>query len=81
MEIRDKTQTYQKAQSLQRTTHNNKYCPLQQIQPNYYLSVASVDSSTTESTYIFPETLNKCINACGKYKLNKNNFLISRNTQ
>ena len=33
-------------------------------QPNYYPLVASVDSSTTESTCIFPETLNKCINAC-----------------
>ena len=31
---------------------------------NYYLSVASVDSNTTESTCIFPETLNKRINAC-----------------
>ena len=34
------------------------------IQPNYYLSVASVDSNTTESTCIFLETLNKRINAC-----------------
>ena len=34
------------------------------IQPKYYLSVASVDSSMTESTCIFPETLNKHINAC-----------------
>ena len=38
----------------------------QQIQPNYYLSVASVDSNTIESTCIFPETLNKCINTCAK---------------
>ena len=29
------------------------------IQPNYYLSVASVDSSSIESTCIFLETLNK----------------------
>ena len=36
----------------------------QQIQHNYYLSVASVDSSTTELTCIFPKTLNKRINAC-----------------
>ena len=35
-------------------------------QPNYYLSVVSVDSSMTESTCIFPETLNKRINACVK---------------
>ena len=36
--------------------------------PNYYPSVASVDSSTTESTGIFPETLNKRINACVENK-------------
>ena len=40
------------------------HCPSQQIQPNYYLSVASVDSSKIESTCIFPETLNKGINTC-----------------
>ena len=34
------------------------------IQPNYYPLVASVDSSTTESTCIFPKILNKHINAC-----------------
>ena len=34
------------------------------IQPNYYPSVASVDSNTIESTCIFPEILNKHINAC-----------------
>ena len=33
-------------------------------QPNYYPSVASVDSSMTESTCIFPKILNKHINAC-----------------
>ena len=34
---------------------------------NYYLSVASVDSSTIESTCIFPETLNKTHKRmCGK---------------
>ena len=45
---------------------NIKLCPKnkKQIQSNYYLSVASVDSNMTESTCIFPETLNKCINAC-----------------
>ena len=42
------------------------YFPTQQIQPNYHLSVVSVDSSTTELTCIFPETLNKRINACVK---------------
>ena len=40
----------------------------QKIQPNYYLSVASVDSSMIESTFIFPETLNKRINACVENK-------------
>ena len=34
------------------------------IQPNHYPSIVSVDSSTTESTCIFPEMLNKHINAC-----------------
>ena len=34
------------------------------IQSNYYISVASVDSSTTESTYIFLYHFNKHINAC-----------------
>ena len=43
-------------------------CPLQQIQPNYYPSVASVDSSSIESTCIFPETLTKRINACVENK-------------
>ena len=39
------------------------------IQPNYYLSVASVDSNTTESTCIFLETLNKTQKRmCGKNK-------------
>ena len=39
--------------------------PLQKkIQPSYYPSVASVDSNTIESTCIFPEILNKHINAC-----------------
>ena len=34
------------------------------IQPNYYPSVASVGSSTVESTCIFLEILNKHINIC-----------------
>ena len=37
---------------------------IQKIQPNYYPSVASVDSNTIELTCIFPKTLNKRINAC-----------------
>ena len=67
MAIRDKTQL--EAQSLQiealykNNAHKNKF------NPNYYSSVASVDSSSIESTYIFLETLNKMHNRmCRKYK-------------
>ena len=66
MAICDKTQIKQNAQSLHKNSPIQKYCPTQQIQPNYHLSVVSVDSSTTELTCIFPETLNKRINACVK---------------
>ena len=52
------------AQSLHKNNPIQKDSPTQKIQPNYYLSVASVDSSMIESTCIFPETLNKRINAC-----------------
>ena len=52
------------AQSLHKNSPLQKYSPTQKIQPSYYLSVASVDRSMTESTCIFPETLNKHINAC-----------------
>ena len=42
---------------------------MKQSNPNYYPSVASVDSNSIESTCIFPETLNKMHNCmCGKYK-------------
>ena len=64
MAIHDKTQTKQNAQSLHKNNPLQKYRPTQKIKPNYYLSVASVDSNTTKSTCIFPETLNKRINAC-----------------
>ena len=48
---------------LQKNAHYNK------SNPNYYPSVASVDSSSIESTYIFPETLNKMHKRmCGKYR-------------
>ena len=47
-----------------KTTLSKTIKLIQKIQPNYYPSVASVDSSTTESTCIFPEILNKHINAC-----------------
>ena len=56
MAIRDKT--HHKHEML-KVTYSPKI-----IQPNYYLSVTSVDSSMIESTNIFPETLNKRINAC-----------------
>ena len=50
--------------------------------PNYYPSVASVDSSSIESICIFPETLNKMHNRmCGNNTSKQNNFLISNNTQ
>ena len=59
-----------------KTHHNHEMLKvtnsLNTIQPNYYLSVASVDSSTTESTCIFPETLNKTHKRmCGKNKNRK----------
>ena len=55
MTIRDKT--HHKHEMLKVINSPNT------IQPNHYLSVASIDSSMTESTCIFPETLNKRINA------------------
>ena len=70
MAIRDKTQL--ETQSLQikalykNNAHKNKF------NPNDYPSVASVDSSSIESTCIFCETLNKMHNhMCGKYKQTK----------
>ena len=36
-----------------KTTHYKNIAQQKKIQPNYYLSVASVDSSTIESTCIF----------------------------
>ena len=67
MAIRDKTQL--KPQSLQRKALYKKYAHKHKFNPNYYPSVASVDSSSIESTCIFPETLNKMHKRmCGKYK-------------
>ena len=68
MAIRDKT--HHKHEMLKVTNSPNT------IQPNYYLSVASVDSSTIESTCIFLETLNKthkrmCGNNTSKQENNK----------
>ena len=53
------------------------------LNPNYYPSVARVDSSLIKSTCIFPETLKaKCITACvEKIQVNKIKNLISNNTQ
>ena len=53
MAIRDKTQNKQNAQSLQNPAHYNNIAQHKEIQPNYYLLVTRVDSSTTELTYIF----------------------------
>ena len=68
MAIRDKTQL--KAQSLQRKAlykKKKKNAHYNKFNPNYYPSVASVDSSSIESTCIFPETLNKTHKRmCGK---------------
>ena len=41
---------------LQNNAHKQKF------NPNYYPSVASVDSNSIESTCIFPKTLNKMHN-------------------
>ena len=54
------------------TSKQNKF------NPNYYSSVASVDSSSIESICIFPEILNKMHNRmCGNNTSKQNNFLIS----
>ena len=47
-----------------KTAHYNKIAQPKTIQSNPYLSIASVDSSTTESTCIFLKHFNKHINAC-----------------
>ena len=63
-----------------KTTHYNKIAQPKTIQPNYYLSVASVDSSMTESTCIFPETLSKRINACVTEKQNSKSTNMQTNS-
>ena len=55
MAIRDKTQL--KTQSLQIKTLYKNNAHKKKFNPNYHPSVASVDSSSIESTSIFPETL------------------------
>ena len=62
MAIRDKTQTQCSKLQVKALYKNNAHYKI--IQPNYYPSIVSVDNSTTESTCIFPEILNKHINAC-----------------
>ena len=62
MVVRDKTQTQCSKLQVKTLYKNNAHYKI--IQPNYYPSVAGVDSSTIESTCIFPEILNKHINAC-----------------
>ena len=44
---------------LEYANKNKKYVIKNKSNSNYYPSVASVDSSSIKSTYIFPETLNK----------------------
>ena len=72
MAIRDKT--HLKAQSLQKKKEKEKALYRQnahynKFNPNYYPSVASVDSSSIESTCIFPDTLNNMHKRmCEKYK-------------
>ena len=64
MAIHDKTQL--EAQSLQNKIplHNNAH--KHKFNPNYDPSVVRIDSSSIESTCIFPETLNKMYNrTCG----------------
>ena len=64
MTIRDKT--HHKHEMFKVTNSPNR------IQPYYYLSVASVDSNMTESTCLFPETLNKMHKRmCGKKNTSK----------
>ena len=58
-----------KDQSLQRKALYKKNAHYNKFNPNYYPSVASVDNSSIESTFIFAETLNKMYKRmCGKYK-------------
>ena len=47
-----------------KTAHYNKIPQPKTILPNYYLLVASVDSSMTKSTCIFLKHFSKHINAC-----------------
>ena len=55
MAIHDKTQL--EAQSLQIKALYKNNAHKKKFNPNYYLSVASVDSNSIESTCIFPKTL------------------------
>ena len=80
MAIHDKTQLEAQSLQIKGLYKNNAY--KNKFNPNYYLSVTSVDSSSIESTCIFPETLNKMHNRmCGNNTSKQNNFLISNNTQ
>ena len=67
MAIRDKTQLEAQSLHIKALHKNNAY--KNKFNSNYYPLVVSVDSSSIESTCIFPETLNKMHNRmCGKYK-------------
>ena len=70
MAIRDKTQPksskFTNKSPLQKNAHYNK------SNPNYYPSVASVDSKKIESICIFPKILNRTHKRmCGKIQVNK----------
>ena len=58
-----------------KTAHYNKIAQPKTIQPNYYLSVTSVDSSTTELTCIFLKHLTTHMQ---KIQVKQNKFLISQ---
>ena len=79
MAIHDKTQL--KAQNLQRKALYKKNAHYNKSNSNYYSSVASVDSSSIESTVYFPKHLTKCITAYVENTSKQNKFLISLNTK
>ena len=78
MAIRDKTQNKIKCSKLQKQPIT-KIAQQKTIQPNYYLSVASVDNSTTESTYIFLKYSTNTQTHVWKIQVKQNKFVISQN--
>ena len=71
MAIRDKTQT-KSSKFTKKKPFTKQIAYYNKSNPNYYPSVASVDSNSIELTCIFPETLNKMHNRmCGNNKNRK----------